>query len=57
MPEYTKLQYTIEVYTTKLNTYNVQYKHNLQYNTYNIQYKYVQHVMTTTQLQCRMTTI
>ena len=57
MPEYTKLQYTIEVYTTKLNTYNVQYKYNLQYNTYNIQYKYVQHVMTTIQLQCRMTTI
>ena len=35
-----------------LNTYNIQYKYNLQYNTYNIQCKYIQHTMTTIQLQC-----
>ena len=32
MPEYTKLQHTIQVQATKPNTYNIQYKYNLQYD-------------------------
>ena len=38
MPEYTKLQYTIQVQATKLNTYNIQYKfitYIITHTTYN----------------------
>ena len=39
MPEYTKLQYTIQVQATKLITYSIQYKlfitYNITHTTYN----------------------
>ena len=41
MPEYTKLQHTIQVQATKLITYSIQYKY-ITYNAPNISGDYVQ---------------
>ena len=67
MPEYTKLQHTIQIQATKLITYSIQYKfitYNITHTTYNdndnltmtMTTSQAQHTTTNIQLQHTMTT-